>query len=407
MDILTNISQLATCPDNSDQADIGSIEDAALVWEHGKILWLGKQLDLPAEYQNGYAQDCSGKLVIPGLIDCHTHLCFGGWRGNEFAQRIAGKSYLEIAAGGGGIASTVTATRDASFQDLKQKAAGLLGEMLALGVTTVECKSGYGLDFDNEIKQLKVYAALQQEQAIDLVATFLGAHIIPAEFKDNRTEYIELLIGQLLPEIKQCQLAEFCDCYIDEGAYTLEEGRQILQAAGELGFGLKIHAEQLTHTGAAALAAELGAISAEHLERISSDDQKRLAKAGTVAVSLPLASMYLKDDYIDARSLIQAGVPVAVATDLNPGSSPSGHLPLAMLQACLHQAMSPAEVLKGATSVAAKAIARESTVGSLLPGYQADIAIIDAEGINHWMYHFRANACVGVIKKGVWQHNRL
>jgi len=406
MDVLTNIAQLAICPDNNDQADIGCIEDAALVWEHGKICWVGKQVDLPAEYKQGYTQDCSGKLVIPGLIDCHTHLCFGGWRGNEFAQRIAGKSYLEIAQAGGGIASTVTATRESSFEDLKQKAAGLLNEMLALGVTTVECKSGYGLDFDNEIKQLEVYAALQQEQPIDLVATFLGAHIIPAEFSDNRREYIELLIKQLLPEIKQRKLAEFCDCYIDEGAYTLEEGRQILQAAMDLGFGLKIHAEQLTHTGAAALAAELGAISAEHLERINSGDQSRLAKAGTVAVSLPLASMYLKDDYIDARSLIKAGVPVAVATDLNPGSSPSGHLPLAMLQACLNQAMTPAEVLKGVTNIAAKAINKESSIGSLLPGYQADIAIIDAEDVNQWMYNFRANACIAVIKKGIWQHNR-
>ena len=407
MDLLHNISQLATCPGAGKQEDIGSIADAALVWDSGEILWVGAESALPDEYRDALPQDCGGRLVIPGLIDCHTHLCFGGWRGDEFAQRIQGKSYLEIAAAGGGIASTVKATREASFPDLKHKAAGLLEEMLQLGVTTVECKSGYGLDHANEIKQLEVYAALQQEQAIELVPTFLGAHIIPPEYRDSRASYIDLLINTLLPEIKHRNLAEFCDCYIDEGAYTLEEGREILQAAAALGFGLKIHAEQLTHTGAAALAAELGAVSAEHLERITAEDQKLLAAAGTVAVSLPLASMYLKDDYIDARGLIEAGVAVAVATDLNPGSSPSGHLPLAMLQACLNQAMTPAEVLKGATVIAARAIARENRIGSLLPTYQADITIIDAKDINQWMYHFRANACVGVIKNGVWQHNRL
>ncbi len=407
MDLLTNISQLASCPGGTAQDDIASIENAALVWEYGKILWIGKSDAVPAIYHDAIVHDCTGRLVIPGLIDCHTHLCFGGWRGDEFAQRLAGKSYLEIAASGGGIASTVKTTREASFDQLKAKAHILLEDMLALGVTTVECKSGYGLDYENEIKQLEVYQALQKEQPIDLIPTFLGAHIIPNEYSAKRADYIDLLINKLLPEISARSLAEFCDCYIDSGAYTVEEGRVILQAAAKLGMGLKIHAEQLTHTGAAGLAAELGAISAEHLERISAADIELLAKAGTIAVSLPLASMYLKDDYLDARKLIVAGIKVAVATDLNPGSAPSGHLPLAMLQACLNQHMTPAEVLNGASCIAAAAIAKEKSIGCLLPGYQADIAIIDAEDINQWMYNFRANACVGVIKKGVWQHNRM
>ena len=407
MDVLTHINQLASCPAHGKQADIDCIEDAALVWEHGKILWTGKQSDLPDEYKNTSYQDCRGKLVIPGLIDCHTHLCFGGWRGDEFAQRIAGKSYLDIAKTGGGIASTVKATRATSFAELKTKAHRLLDDMLALGITTVECKSGYGLNHSDEIKQLEVYAALEKEQPIELVPTFLGAHIIPDEYKTKRADYIQLLINVLLPEIKQKQLAEFCDCYIDTGAYTIDEGRKILTAATKLGFGLKIHAEQLSYTGAASLAAELGAVSAEHLEQISTAAIQALAAAGTVAVSLPLASMYLQDKYLPARKLIAAGVPVAIATDLNPGSSPSAHLPLAMLQACLNQKMTPAEALKGATIIAAKAINREQNVGSLQPGFQADIAIIDAPDINHWMYHFQANACVGVVKNGVWQHNRI
>ncbi len=407
MDLLTNISQLASCPGNTAQGDIGSIENAALVWEYGKILWTGKADAVPPEYQNAIVHNCAGRLVIPGLIDCHTHLCFGGWRGDEFAQRIAGKSYLEIAASGGGIASTVKSTREASFDKLKSKAHRLLQDMLELGVTTVECKSGYGLDYENEIKQLEVYQALQKEQPIDLITTFLGAHIVPGEYSNKREDYIDLLINKLLPEISARNMAEFCDCYIDSGAYTVKEGRVILQAAAALGMRLKIHAEQLTHTGAAGLAAELGAISAEHLERVSATDIELLAKAGTIAVSLPLASMYLQDDYLDAKKLMKAGIKVAIATDLNPGSAPSGHLPLAMLHACLNQHMTPAEVLSGVSCIAAAAVGREGSLGSLLPGYQADIVIIDTEDLNQWMYNFRANACVGVIKRGVWQHNRM
>lgn len=400
MTILSNIQELATCPPNDQQADIGTINDAALVYQDDQIVWTGKQSELPDEYRGDPQIDCSGQLVIPGLVDCHTHLCFGGWRGDEFELRIQGKTYLEIAKAGGGIASTVQATRQSSQQELLEKASSALDGMLDLGVTTVECKSGYGLDEANELKQLRVYHQLNQQHPIELVSTFLGAHIIPPEYSGHRQDYINLLCDQLIPQVSEQKLAEFCDCYIDAGAYTVDEGRAILECAQAHGLKLKIHAEQISHTGAATLAAELNAISAEHLEHIDDAGIEAMAQSGTVAVSLPLASLYLREDYMQARRFIDAGIPVAVATDFNPGSAPSYHLPFAMTLACLNQQMTPAEVLKGSTAFAARAVNREKRIGSLLPGYQADIAVINVHSVNHWLYHAQSNACSKVIKAG-------
>ncbi len=402
MPVLRNIGQLATCPADGAQSDAGLIDDAALAWRGEEIEWVGPEADLPLTLAGLESHDCEGRLVIPGLDDCHTHLCFGGWRGDEFALRIKGASYQEIAEAGGGIASTVAATRATPADVLVARASNFLDAMLALGVTTVEAKSGYGLNEPDEIKQLQVYRSLGQSHRVEIVATFLGAHIIPPEYADNRDEYIDLLCLQLIPRIAREDLAEFCDAFVEEGAFTLNEGEQILLTAAEHGLGLKLHADQLSPGGGAQLAARLGAVSAEHLEYIDEEGIAALAEAGTVAVSLPLASMYLKETYIPAKKLLDAGVGIAVATDFNPGSSPSYHLPLAMLNACLYQEMTPQEVLHGVTSVAARAISRGDRIGSLLPGYQADIAIIDAPDLNQWMYHFRSNACHGVIKRGEW-----
>lgn len=400
MPSLTGIAELATCPPEGAQSHIGTIRNAALVWHDNTIVWVGPEQELPPPYSSGKTIDCEGKLVIPGLIDCHTHLCFGGWRGGEFSQRTEKKSYLEIAESGGGIASTVKATRETPRDQLLEKARVVLDDMLRLGITTVECKSGYGLERDTEFKQLEIYRELDGDHTVDLVSTFLGAHIIPAEFMHKRGQYIDLLCDELIPEVAARKLAEFCDCYIDTGAYTLAEGRKILQCARANGLKLKIHAEQIEYTGAAGLAAELGAQSAEHLEHVTADDIAALAAAGVVAVSLPLASLFLLDEYLDARALIDAGVRLAVATDFNPGSAPCYHLPLALTLACLNQRMTPAEALKGATSYAAAALDRDTVIGSLLPGYRADITIIDAPSVNHWLYHFRPNACAGVVKNG-------
>ena len=400
--VVVNIGQLATCPPGGGQADAGLVEHAALLVEDGKVDWAGPEADLPATADGLSTHDCEGRLVVPGLVDCHTHLCFGGWRGEEFAQRIAGASYQEIAAAGGGIRSTVVATRAASFEALRDKAMAVLEEVLELGVTTMECKSGYGLNLDNELKQLEVYAALNEEQPLDLVPTFLGAHIVPPEYTERRGEYVDLLCGELLPEVARRGLARFCDVFVEENAYTLDEARRILQTARDLGLGLKVHADQLSAGGGAELAAELGAVSAEHLEFISDAGIEALAAAGTVAVSLPIASLYVGAGHLPARRLIEAGVAVAVATDFNPGSAPSFHLPLAMTLACLNQRMTPAEALCGATVIAARALGLEGQAGSLAPGCPADLAVIDAPDLNHWLYHFRPNACLAVMKNGLW-----
>ena len=402
MPLLSNISELATCLPGSPQKDAGLIKDAALVWQGEEIAWVGPMNRVPAEYADEQLIDCQGGLVIPGLIDCHTHLCFGAWRENEFEMRLAGASYQQIAKAGGGISSTVAATREASQDSLLHSVLNRLDGMLNLGVTTVECKSGYGLDLANELKQLEVYRLAASKHFVELVPTFLGAHTIPAEFAHKRGEYISLLCEVMIPRFAAEGLAEFCDIFIEEGAFNCGEARQILTVAKQYGMKLKVHADQLSDQGAGALAAELGAVSAEHLEYVSDQGIIALADAGVVAVSLPFASLYLNEKQTPARRLLDAAVSVAIATDFNPGSAPSYHLPLAMTLACLHQSMTPQEALMGVTHVAAKALDRQHSIGSLQAGYQADITLIDAPSLNHWLYHFRANACHGVIKKGHW-----
>jgi len=402
MPVLRNITQLATCPRDNPQADAGLIEAAAIVWRDDTICWVGPACELPEEFASEPTIDCESRLVVPGLVDCHTHLCFGGWRGDEFEARLKGASYQDIAAAGGGIVSTVAATRAASPEALKRKAQGVLREMLLLGVTTVECKSGYGLDEASELKQLEVYRRLDDMQPVDLIPTFLGAHAVPPEYVDRRDRYVDFLCDVLIPRVAREGLARFCDVFVEHGAYRVDEARRILETAKANGLGLKVHAEQLSAGGGALLAAQLGAISAEHLEYASDEAIQALAAAGTVAVSLPIASLYLGERYMAARKMLAAGVPVAVATDFNPGSAPSYHLPLALTLACLNQSMTPQEALMGATSTAARALALQDHIGSLLPGYQADLAIIDAPNLNHWLYHFVPNACVRVLKKGLW-----
>jgi imidazolonepropionase len=343
--------------------------------------------------------------VIPGLVDCHTHLAFGGWRAEEFEQRIQGRSYLEIAQAGGGIARTVGLTRSTSEDALLSRAAGFLREMLTLGVTTVECKSGYGLDREHELKLLRVYRRLAAEQPIRLVPTLLGAHVVPPEYRDDRERYLKQLIEELIPEVGRQQLARCCDVFLEQSAFSLDEARRILLAGRAVGLAPKLHADQLTSSGGAELAAEVKALSADHLEHVSPKGIAALARSGVVAVSLPLASLYLGQSPMPARRLIDAGVAVAVATDFNPGSAPSYHLPLALTLACTLQRMTPAEALKGATSLAARALGLSYRLGSLAPGMAADFAVIDAPDVNHWLYHFRPNACRMTVLRGqtAWQ----
>lgn len=400
MVVLEGISQLATCRADGGQADIHPISDAALAWDGGTIRWVGARRDLPAAYAGAERLDAGGRLVIPGLVDCHTHLAFGGWRAEEFEQRILGRSYLEIAAAGGGIARTMRLTREASDTELVERGAAFLGEMLALGVTTAECKSGYGLDREHELRLLRVYRTLAGAQPVRLVPTFLGAHVVPPEFRDDRAGYLSLLIDDLLPRIARERLAAFCDVFVERSAFTVDEARRLLRAAQAEGLGAKLHADQLSAGGGAELAAEVGAVSADHLECASEAGIAAMGRAGVVAVSLPLASLYLGQPPAPARRWIEAGVAVAVATDFNPGSAPSYHLPFALTLACTLQRMTPAEALKGATIIAARAVGLGTVVGSLEPGKAADFAVIDAPDVNQWLYHLRPNACVATVGAG-------
>jgi imidazolonepropionase len=401
MRVLRGIGMLATCGEGGGQGDIHPIHDAALAWDGRVVRWAGPAGALPAELRNAPSDDAGGRLVVPGLVDCHTHLAFGGWRAGEFERRVRGDSYLDIARDGGGIASTMRATRAASEDALVARALGFLQDMLRLGVTTVECKSGYGLDTRTELTLLRAYRRLGSLQPARIVPTFLGAHTIPPEHRADRRRYLDLVIGDMLPAIREEGLARFCDVFVEETAFSVEEGREVLLAGKAAGLGAKVHADQLTSSGGAELAAEVGGISADHLECITERGIAAMAGAGVTAVSLPIASLYLGQRPMPARRLIDAGVPVAVATDFNPGSAPSYHLPLAMTLACTMQRMTPAEALKGATVIAARAIGLESECGSLEVGKAADFCVIDAPDVNTWLYHFRPNACVRTVIGGV------
>lgn len=406
MPVLRNVGLLATCPADGGRGEIGGIRAAALAWEGETIRWGGPEAELPHRFRDGERTlDAEGGLVIPGLVDCHTHLAFAGWRAEEFVRRIRGAGYMEIARAGGGIAATVRATRAASEEELLARCRRFVAEMAALGVTTVEGKSGYGLEPESERKQLRVYRRLAEEGPLRVVSTFLGAHVVPPERVDDREGYLELLVEEMLPMVASEGLARFCDAFVEEGAFTSGEARRVLETARELGLGLKLHADQLADGGGARLAAELDAASADHLERVSEEGIAALARAGTVAVTLPFAALCLGGPPAPARRLLAAGVPVAVATDFNPGTAPSYHLPLALSLACVRGGMTPAEALRGGTVVAARALGLDEEIGSLEPGRKADFAVIDAPDVETWLYHVRPNACRLTVVGGevVWR----
>ena len=399
MPVLRSIGSLATCAPNGPQADAHVIPSAALAWDGETIRWVGAESDLPPEYARQPSEDAGGRLVVPGLVDCHTHLAFGGWRAEEFAQRILGRTCLEIAAAGGGIASTVAKTRAATREELVARCRDHLAGMARLGVTSVEAKSGYGLSTEHELRLLEIYRDLSDGPQ-RIVPTLLAAHVVPAEYRERRAAYVRLVIEEIIPEAARRTLARFCDVFVEESAFSPGEARAILEAGLAHGLAPKLHADQLTSGGGAELAADLRAASADHLEHVSDRGIARMADAGVVAVSLPFASLYLGKAPLPARRLLEAGVPVGVATDFNPGTAPSYHLPVAMTLACVQQRMTPAESLKGATIVAARAIGLDATVGSLEPGKSADFAVIDAPGVDHWLYHLRPNACVRTVARG-------
>lgn len=405
MPVLTDIAHLVTPHADDAPNTVRTIPDAALVWHGDTIRWTGPRAEIPEAFADEPVESAGDRLVVPGLVDCHTHLCFGGWRADEFAERLRGVSYLDIARRGGGIASTMRATRTASEDDLAARGADFLSQMRRLGVTTVEAKSGYGLAVEHELKQLRAVRRLAESQPTRLVATCLGAHLVPPEYRDDRAAYLRLLTGELLPAVAEEGLARYVDVFVEDSAFTPDEARTVLRAAECLGLGAKLHVDQLTEGAGAELAVELGAASADHLERVSEAGIDALAGSETVAVTLPLAALYLDAPFPPGRALVDAGAAVAVATDFNPGSAPSFDLHLAMLLACTRQRMTPAEVLAGATLVAAKAIGMDDTVGSLEPGKQADFAVLDAPDLDFWLYHYRPATCVRTVIGGetVWE----
>ena len=397
MNRIENIT-IAQCLDQGVQADIHLLENATVVWQEDTIIWVGKTKEMPEQYEHSNIVFHTGGFLVPGLIDCHTHLAFGGWRADEFGERVSGTPYAEITKRGGGISSTVADTRAASKEELIEKANGFLTEMAALGVTTVECKSGYGLNVDDEFKILSVYDDLKKITPLTLISTFLGAHLVPKE--TPRVDYCRMIIEEMIPKISEHKLAEFCDIFIDDHAFSQAEARPIIESAKAHGLKIKLHVDQLSGDGGAEFAADCGAFSADHLEYVSEEGIKALKKSGTIAVTLPLASLYTFQKSLDARMLIDAGVEVALATDFNPGSAPSNHLPLAMMLGCTLNHMSPKETLKAATLYAAKALDKADKIGSIEVGKRADFALIGAPSIEHWMYHFKANANCLTVKNG-------
>lgn len=399
--LIKNIGLLATPRGNAAQAgaqqgNIRLLKDAWIFIEDGIIDGVG--IGPAPRCEN--VLDAGGCLVTPGLIDAHTHLVFGGWREHELAMKRQGVPYLEILAQGGGILSTVRATRSASQEELAAKAGEALKTMLSLGVTTCEAKSGYGLDAETEIKQLKVIRELNKTQSVELVPTFLGAHALPTEYADDRKGYIRLLTEKLIPQVAEEKLAEFCDVFCETGVFTAQESEQILKAGQAHGLASKIHADEIDAIGGSELAGKIHAVSAEHLIAATPSGIEAMAKGGTVAVLLPATSLYLGKPYAPARAMIDAGLPVAAASDFNPGSCPSFNMQLVMNLACWGYKLTPAEVLTAVTLNAAAAIGRADRLGTVEPGKQADLVLWKTDNLDYLFYRFGENLVKTVIKKG-------
>lgn len=393
--------------------DAGVIPGGCLAARGGDIVFVGSPQDYRREVRlrrDAVTVSAGGRTVLPGYVDPHTHLPFAGWREVELVQRLQGETYESIAARGGGILSTVSATRRASLEDLVSLGRSRLDRMLLHGTTTVEAKSGYGLDLETELKQLEALRLAAEEHPVDVVPTFLGAHVVPRERRSDRAGYVRDVAEAMIPEVARRRLARFCDVFVDDGAFTVEEAETILRAARSCGLGLRVHADQRRPGGGACLAARLDAASADHLDHVDPAGIEALAGSSTTAVLLPGASFFLREAQdAPARRLIEAGVPVALATDFNPGTCPTEAMSAILPLACLRMGLLPGEAIVAATLNAAHSLGLSRRIGSLEPGKQADLQIQDIPSHVHLVYQFGVNHCVTVVKRGkiVLQNGRL
>lgn len=402
--IIYNIKEIIT-PHRSlahrgrEMRQLESVKDGFIAIRNGKIIDYGTGNHSKYMSDTTYLHDAKNCIVVPGLVDSHTHLVHGGSRENEFRKKIKGVPYLDILAQGGGILNTVEATRNASFNELYNKAYKSLDEMLLLGVTTIEAKSGYGLNYETEVKQLEVTKKLNEVHPISIIPTYLGAHAVPVEYKDDKEKYIDSIINDMAL-IRNNDLAESVDVFCEDSVYNLEETKRIALAAKKEGFFIRLHADEIHPMGGLGLAVELGASTADHLIAASDEDIKKLANSKTVANLLPSTSFFLNKDYANARKMIDENCVVSLSSDYNPGSSPSENLQFTMQLACNKMKLRPKEVLTAVTMNPAYGLGLKEKVGSIAKGKNADIVVMDAENLEYIMYHFGVNHAKDVFKNG-------
>ena len=410
--IIKNAAELVTCSGfaakkGPEMADLKIIKNGAVLIKNGIIAAVGGSRDIEKQLkQDSIDQsdfdiiDARGKSVLPGFVDSHTHLVFGGYRAEEFSWRLRGDSYMQIMQRGGGIANTVEATRQASAQELLQAGIKRLNSMLSFGVTTVEGKSGYGLNCETEIKQLDVMARLDQVHYLDVVPTFLGAHAVPPDYKGKQDAFIDFMISDVLPRVIEQQLAEFCDVFCEKDVFSIDQSRRLLMRAKELGLKLKLHADEIVQLGGAERAAELGAVSADHLLQASDRGIKDMAGGGVVATLLPATAFSLKEPYANARKMIDADCAVALATDFNPGSCFTESIPLVVALATLYMNMSTEEAISALTINGAAALDRADQIGSIDAGKKGDVIVLEFPSYAYIPYHLAVNTVEKVIKQG-------
>jgi imidazolonepropionase len=409
--LITGASQILTLRGKAPRrgtslSKLGIEKDGAFLVSDGRIVAVGPRAKVEAHSaaKDSETLDLGGRVVLPGFVDSHTHLIHAASRAEEYELKIQGASYEEIARKGGGILNSVKTLRAATSESLKARARAALQEFASFGTTTVEAKSGYGLDVASELRILQLQRELAREQHVEIVSTFLGAHVVPAEFRgkpDGANRYIAILLEQMLPEVARQRLAEFCDVFCDRGAFTRAESRKVLTGGKRVGLAPRVHAEQLSRTGATQMAVELGAASCDHLEQVNAADIRALAGSKTVATLLPGCDFHLGwKQYAPARKLIEAGAIVALATDYNPGTSPTVSMPMVLSLACTQLRMTPAEAIAAATINAAYALKRADRLGSLEPGKQADLAVFEVEDYREIPYYFGMQRCWMTMKSG-------